>query len=99
MILGQVVGNVVATQKDEGLEGFKMLVVRQVGFDLKPRESYVVAIDSVGAGLGEIVVCVAGSSARMTSTTREKPVDTAVIAIVDYLDLNGKIIYRKEEEV
>lgn len=98
MILGRVVGTVVATQKDQGLEGFKLLVVRQVGYDLKPKESYVVASDAVGAGLGEIVVCVGGSSARMTSQTKEKPVDTAIVAIVDYLDLHGKIIYRKEED-
>jgi len=98
MILGRVVGTVVATQKDEGLEGYKLLVVRGVDLDLKPKDSYVVATDTVGAGVGEIVVCVAGSSARMTMQTKEKPVDSAVVAIVDYLDLHGKIVYRKEEE-
>ncbi len=98
MILGKVVGTVVATQKDEGLGGYKLLVVRGVGFDLQLKDNYVVAADTVGAGLGEIVVCVAGSSARMTMHTKEKPVDSAVVAIVDYLDLQGKIIYRKEEE-
>lgn len=98
MILGQVVGTVVATQKDEGLEGYKLLVVRSVGFDLKPKDNYVVAADTVGAGLGEIVVCVAGSSARMTLPTKEKPVDSAVVAIVDYLDLQGQVVYRKEED-
>jgi len=98
MILGRVVGTVVATQKDEGLEGYKLLVVQGVGLDLKPKDSYVVATDTVGAGVGEIVVCVAGSSARMTRQTTEKPVDNAVIAIVDYLDLEGKVVYRKEED-
>ena len=58
MILGQVVGTVVATQKDEALEGHKFLAVRSVGLDLKPKKDYVVSVDTVGAGLGEIVVCV-----------------------------------------
>ncbi len=98
MILGRVVGTVVATQKDEGLEGYKLLVVRGVGFDLKPKDNYVVAADTVGAGVGEIVVCVAGSSARMTLQTKDRPVDNAVVGIVDYLDLQGNIIYRKEED-
>jgi len=98
MFLGQVVGTVVATQKDAGLEGHKLLAVRSVGFDLKPRKDYVVSVDTVGAGLGEIVVCVSGSSARMNPQTKDKPIDNSIIAIVDYLDLQGKVAYRKEEE-
>lgn len=98
MILGRVVGTVVATQKDEGLENYKFLVVRGVGLDLELKDNYVVAVDTVGAGVGEIVVCAAGSSARMIPQTKDKPVDSSVVAIVDYLDLQGKIIYRKEED-
>lgn len=97
MFLAKVIGSVVSTQKDPGMEGFKLLVVQHVGFDLKPRETFNVAVDAVGAGIGEIVFCCAGSSARMTQVTRDKPVDTAILGIVDYLDLEGKIIYRKEE--
>jgi len=98
MNLGRVIGTLVATQKDEGLEGYKLLVVQNVDLDLNPRDSFVVAVDTVGAGVGEIVVTVGGSSARMTLPTKDRPVDTAVIAIVDYLDRQGKITYRKEEE-
>ena len=97
MFLGKVIGTVVSTQKDPGMEGFKLLLVQHVGFDLVPRETFNVAVDAVGAGMGEIVFCCAGSSARMTEVTREKPVDTAILGIVDYLDLQGKIVYRKED--
>jgi microcompartment protein CcmK/EutM len=97
MFLGKVIGTVVSTQKDPGMEGFKLQLVQHIGFDLQPRETFNVAVDAVGAGMGEIVFCCAGSSARMTEITRERPVDTAILGIVDYLDLHGKIIYRKEE--
>jgi microcompartment protein CcmK/EutM len=98
MFLGKVIGTVVSTQKDPGMEGFKLLLVQHVGFDLEPKEAFNVAVDSVGAGMGEVVFCCAGSSARMTQVTKERPVDTAILGIVDYLDLEGKIIYRKEED-
>jgi len=98
MFLGKVIGTVVSTQKDPGMEGFKLLLVQHVGFDLAPKETFNVAVDSVGAGLGEIVFCCAGSSARMTQVTKDRPVDTAILGIVDYLDLQGKIVYRKEED-
>jgi len=97
MFLGKVIGTVVSTQKDPGMEGFKLLLVQHVGVDLRPRDSFNVAVDSVGAGLGEIVFCCAGSSARMTQVTKDRPVDTAVLGIVDYLDLEGRIVYRKED--
>ncbi len=98
MNLGRVVGTVVSTHKDEGLEGYKLLLVQQVSLDLKPKDNYWIATDTVGAGPGELVVTVGGSSARMTLQTKDKPVDTAIIAIVDYLDREGKVVYRKEED-
>jgi microcompartment protein CcmK/EutM len=98
MNLGKVVGTVVATQKDEGLEGYKMLLVQNMTLDLKLKDSYSVAVDTVGAGVGETVVTVGGSSARMTHPTKDRPVDTAVVAIVDYLDVEGQVVYRKEED-
>jgi len=97
MNLAKIVGTVVATRKDEGLEGHKLLVAQEYGFDLKPREGFVVASDTVGAGVGEMVVVVKGASARMTLQTTEKPVDAAVIAIVDSLDLENKVIFRKSD--
>ncbi|MBN1476758.1 EutN/CcmL family microcompartment protein [Candidatus Sumerlaeota bacterium] len=97
MFLGKVVGQVVATHKDDGLEGFKLLLVQQMGLDQQPRSGFIVACDAVGAGEGELVIVVQGSSARIAQTTKDKPVDAAVIAIVDHLDLEGKRVWSKYE--
>jgi len=87
MTLGKVVGTVVATRKDEKLEGFKLLVVRAVGPDGKEKSSYLVAVDTVDAGVGELVLVVSGSSARMTAGCTDRPIDAAVIGIVDDIEL------------
>jgi microcompartment protein CcmK/EutM len=97
MFLGKVVGQVVATHKDEGLEGFKLLLVQQMGLDQKPKPGFIVACDTVGAGEGELVIVVQGSSARIAQTTKDRPVDAAVIAIVDHLELEGKRVWSKYE--
>jgi microcompartment protein CcmK/EutM len=87
MILGRVIGTVWATRKDEKLEGMKFQFVRAVDLDYKPLNNFVVAVDSVGAGAGEIVLIAQGSSARMTWLTKDKPVDAVIMAIVDRLDV------------
>lgn len=87
MTLGKVIGTIWATRKDEGLIGLKLQIVRPVGLDLQPKEGFVVAVDSVGAGVGEIVLIATGSSARMTELTKNKPVDAVIMAIVDKLDV------------
>ncbi len=87
MVLGKVVGTVWATRKDENLTGMKFLIVQHVDLDYRLREQYVVAVDSVGAGVGEIVLVASGSSARQTEVTKNKPVDAVIMAIVDKLDL------------
>ncbi len=87
MILARVVGNVVATRKDPRLEGKKLLVLQHIAPDGKPRENYVVGLDTVGAGARETVICVSGSSARMASGMKDTPVDTAVVGIVDSVSL------------
>ena len=89
MQLGEVVGTVVATHKDPKLVGLKFLVVKNVDVDLRPLSSFVIAIDSVGAGLGDVVLHVAGSSARMTEQTHERPVDAVIRAIVDAVEIDG----------
>lgn len=86
MVLGKVVGNVWATRKDQKLTGVKLLIVKSVDLDLKEKDSFVVAADSVGAGVGEIVLYCTGSSARQTATTENRPVDAVIMAIVDKLD-------------
>jgi len=97
MKLGRVVGTVVATQKSERLLGTKLLVVRDLRMDGKPTDSFSIAVDTVGAGVGETVLTVAGSSARMTKLTQDCPVDATIVGIVDTVEADGKIVYRKSE--
>ncbi len=87
MIIARVIGTVWATRKDERLNGLKFQIVRPVDLNYKDREGYLVAIDAVGAGVGEVVMVVQGSSARQTKTTENKPVDATIMAIIDKLDV------------
>ena len=99
MFIGKVVGTVVSTQKDEGLRGYKLLVVRAM--DPATGElgaNYIISCDAIGAGEDDVVLVVAGSSARMTETTRDRPVDSAIVAIVDHIEVEGSISYRKFAE-
>ncbi|MDE2888018.1 MAG: EutN/CcmL family microcompartment protein [Gemmatimonadota bacterium] len=96
MILGKVVGTVVATQKDKGLEGFKLQVVQTLDIQtLELGSRFLVAVDAVGAGANEVVLCTSGSSARMTGSTEDRPVDAVVVAIVDSVEMEGETTYRK----
>jgi microcompartment protein CcmK/EutM len=95
MQLGKIVGTVVSTSKDEKLEGLKFHIVKHVDIDGKPTGSFVIAVDSVGAGVGEIVLVAAGSSARQTDVTKDKPVDSVIMAIVDELEIDGETRYLK----
>jgi microcompartment protein CcmK/EutM len=89
MILARVVGTVVATRKDPRLEGKKLLVLRPVSPEGTPDSGYVIAVDAVGAGARELVIAVSGSSARMADDCKDRPVDMAIIGIVDTVHLNG----------
>lgn len=95
MLLGKVVGTVVATRKEPTLEGSKLLVVRGLDLDGKPTATLVVAVDAVGAGVGEWVLYASGSSARQTELTKDRPVDATVMAIVDTLEVGGQTKYEK----
>ena len=88
MIIGKIAGTVVCTKKVEKLEGFKLLVVRKLDLDDKPTGDFVIAVDCVGAGEGEKVLLVSGSSSRQTTSTEGKPVDAAVIGIIDSVTIN-----------
>ncbi len=88
MILGRIVGTVVATRKDPRLEGQKLLIVRTVSPEGHDEAGYVVAVDTVGAGNRERVLLVSGSSARLAEGCKDKPVDQAIVAIVDTVDLD-----------
>ena len=96
MDLMKVVGTVVATHKDPKLNGLKLLIGKVIRLDGSLTETYHVAVDTVGAGTGEVVIIVRGSSARMTETTDKRPVDTAIIGVVDEIEVSGKIIWQKE---
>jgi microcompartment protein CcmK/EutM len=87
MILGKVVGTVWATRKDEELVGLKFQIVKHVDLDYKLKDTFVVAVDTVQAGVGDIVLMCSGSSARQTATTKNKPVDAVIMAVVDKLDV------------
>ena len=96
MILGEVIGSVVSSRKDDSLVGLKLLIVQELTVGCAPTGSIVVAADAVGAGVHEIVLCASGSSARLTEVTKDRPVDTVIMAIVDSFDVDGEWRYRKE---
>jgi microcompartment protein CcmK/EutM len=87
MTLGKVIGTVWATRKAESLRGLTLQLVQEVEADGTPKSRVVVAVDSVGAGVGELVLFAQGSSARQTPVTKDKPVDAVIMAIVDKMDL------------
>ncbi|HEV8112707.1 MAG TPA: EutN/CcmL family microcompartment protein [Planctomycetota bacterium] len=95
MLIGKVVGSVVATRKDEKLENRKLLLVQVHDLWNKPKDQYVVAVDGVGAGMEEMVLYATGSSARQTSLTENRPCDAVIMAIVDSWDLGGANVYEK----
>jgi ethanolamine utilization protein EutN len=87
MVLGQVVGNVVATQKDEKLKGKKLLIVKAIDLEGRLLDPFVVAVDIVGVGIGEKVLVVNGSSARQTDETRDRSIDSVIVAKVDSIQV------------
>jgi len=95
MHLGKVTGTLVASRKEESLEGMKFLVVRQLNSDNEATGNYVIAVDAVGAGVGEVVMYASGSSARQTTLTNNKPCDAVIMAIVDIWEVDGTVKYRK----
>ena len=86
MIIGKVVGEVWATIKDEKLEGVRFLIVQQVDPQYRPQSGFVVAVDSLNAGPGEVVLVAQGSSARQTKVTNARPVDAVIMGIVDRVE-------------
>jgi microcompartment protein CcmK/EutM len=93
MLIGRVVGSVVATQKDERLEALKLLVLQVHDHTNRPVEQYVVAVDVVQAGTGDLVLFATGSSARQTEQTEGKPCDAVIMAVIDSWDVDGQNVY------
>jgi microcompartment protein CcmK/EutM len=98
VLLGKIIGTVVASQKDIKLEGLKFQILQLMDLNGKLTPNYVVAVDAVGAGVGETVMYASGSSARQTSVTHNKPCDAVIMAIVDTWNMDGETIFNKAEE-
>jgi ethanolamine utilization protein EutN/carbon dioxide concentrating mechanism protein CcmL len=95
MLLARVAGTLVATDKEPSLEGLSFRVLSQLNTDNEETGSYVVAVDAIGAGVGEVVMYATGSSARQTIATDGRPCDAVVMAIVDTWEVNGEEKYTK----
>ncbi|MHB8418865.1 MAG: EutN/CcmL family microcompartment protein [Myxococcales bacterium] len=96
MVLGKVIGTVVATRKEPSLVGLRLLLVRGLDLDGKVNGPLVVAADALEAGIGEVVLYASGSSARQTDVTRDRPVDAVIMAIVDQVEIGGEIRFQKQ---
>jgi len=90
MLLARIVGTIVATRKDERLLGRKLLVARLINVDGRDEKGHVIVVDTVGAGVNEVVLIVQGSSARMAFGCKDCPIDAAVIGIVDTVEVSGQ---------
>ncbi len=96
MLMGKVVGTVVSTRKEDELRGLRFMIVRELDQDMRETGKMVVATDSVGCGVGEVVLYCSGSSARQTVATKDRPVDATIMAIVDEVDVLGARKYLKD---
>lgn len=100
MIVAKVVGTVVSTNKTVKLNGLKLLIVVPISISTqKEKGDPIVAIDTVGSGEGEIVMCVSGSSARLTALTEGRPVDSVIVGIIDSMEMNGEVVFQKYGKV
>jgi microcompartment protein CcmK/EutM len=95
MLIARVIGTTVSTIKDEKLVGRKLLIVRQTDETGSEFGKPFVAIDTVDAGVGDLVLTAAGSSARQTTITKDTPVDAVIMAVIDSLEVEGKVVFRK----
>jgi ethanolamine utilization protein EutN len=85
--LGRIIGNVVATRKDENLVGTKLMITQPLNINLEPKSEPIVAVDTVGAGIGELILYVTGTAGRIGARKMDAPIDAAIVAIVDELDI------------
>lgn len=94
MLIAKVIGTTVATVKDQKLEGRKLLICREADETGKSTGKPYVAVDTVDAGVGDLVLTAHGSSGRQTSITKDSPVDAVIMAIIDSLQVDGKTVFR-----
>ena len=98
MVIGEVIGTVVATRKTDNVQGLPLRIVRRLTTEAAPTDSYVVAVDVVGASDGELVLVTSGSAARNTHLTDARPVDAILIAIVDTWQIDGVVKYTNAQD-
>jgi microcompartment protein CcmK/EutM len=96
MLIAKVIGTTVSTIKDEKLTGRKLLIMRQTDETGTPFGKPYVAVDTLDAGIGDLVLTAHGSSGRMTDLTQNRPVDAVIMAVIDHLAVGGKVVYLKE---
>jgi microcompartment protein CcmK/EutM len=95
MLIARVIGNTVSTIKDERLVGRKLMIVRQTDEYGAPQGKPFVAVDTVDAGVGDLVLICSGSSARQTNQTKDTPVDAVIMSVIDSLTVDGKTVFSK----
>ena len=96
MRIALVIGSTVSTIKDETIRGRKLLIVRNADTAGKAQSEPYIAVDTVSAGTGDLVMVTAGSSARFTNQTTDLPIDAVIVGVIDSLELSGQVSYRKE---
>ena len=96
MLIARVIGTTVSTIKDEKLVGRTLLIVRQTDERGEAFGKPFVAVDTVDAGVGDLVLTAAGSSARQTTVTKDTPVDAVIMSVIDSLEVDGEVVFRKE---
>ena len=95
MLIAKVIGTTVSTIKDEKLTGRKLLILRQTDETGAPTGKPYVAVDTLDAGIGDLVLTAHGSSGRQTTQTSNSPVDAVIMAVIDHLEVGGKVVYLK----
>jgi microcompartment protein CcmK/EutM len=95
MLIARVIGTTVSTIKDEKLHGRKLLILQQTDEHGNASGKPYVAVDTVDAGIGDLVLTAAGSSARQTTLTKDSPVDSVIMSIIDSLEVDGQVVFRK----
>lgn len=96
MLIAKVIGTTISTIKDPTLKGRKLLIVRQTDETGTPYGKPYVAVDTLDAGIGDLVLTAHGSGGRQTDITRNSPVDAVIMAVIDHLAVNGDVVYQKE---
>ena len=95
MFVAKVTGSLVSTQKVDSMKGFKLLIVEPYRIEAKERQSFV-AVDTLGAGIGDFVILTQGSSARLTPETKTLPIDAVVVGIVDKVQVDDSNVYSRD---